>query len=101
MKEQLDAWNAPDEVREQYLTGAIEVEPFKVLKSNWKALTLFLASSTQWRTAGMAGAYIGLDYTAMNIVAKAIGVKINRNVLWGISIVEAEAISSINDKIKA
>ena len=40
----------------------------------WRwAFALWQAMRTQWRTAGMAGAFIGLDYSALDNVERRIG----------------------------
>lgn len=97
---QLDAWGAPADIRRQYL-AAVKTEPTRILPSNWEAVRLFLGTSTQWRTAGINGAHIGLDYTAMRIVAEAMGTEITEEILWAIRILEGEAITGINGAIKA
>ena len=43
-----------------------------VLTDNLDAWTIWAAVRTQWRTAGMDGAIIGLDYGAMYAVAKSL-----------------------------
>ena len=53
-------------------------------------LQLFIAMGTQWRV-GMGGA-TGLDYAALQVVAKAMGVKLKRSVLDGIRVMENEAL---------
>ncbi len=54
-----------------------EKEDFEVWAPNWPALSLFLAAATQWRTAAtMAGViWLGLDYTAVDVIARRLGVE--------------------------
>lgn len=45
-----------------------------VFPCNWPALRLFLAMQTQWRIGG-TGTRTGLDYAALPVVERRIGVK--------------------------
>ena len=51
-----------DELRSSGLTRDDYVQHAEVWPENWPAWCLFAELSTQWRTAGMAGARVGLDY---------------------------------------
>jgi hypothetical protein len=51
---------------------------------------LFIACGTQWRI-GMAGP-TGLDYVAMAVVARAMGVKLTAARMDGIRVMESEAL---------
>jgi len=53
---------------EDYADDVVEVWP-----ENWTAWALFCRVSTQWRTGGMGGSYIGLDYTPIFRVMDADG----------------------------
>lgn len=98
IEEQLDAWDVPEEQRAKYLQASdIEAEPFEVYASNVKALDLFLATATQWRTAGMNGAHLGLDYVALDVVARAKGVKLDHDLLWSVQVLEGAAAKEINE----
>jgi hypothetical protein len=53
-----------------------------VYPENWAALNVFLAMSTQWRTAIVAGAFggggvimVGMEYTAIEPVCRLMGVR--------------------------
>jgi hypothetical protein len=54
---------------------------FEVYPENWKAVQVFLAMSTQWRTAAfstMAGArlvHLGLDYNALEPVLRLLCIR--------------------------
>lgn len=59
------------------------------------AVGLFMGMETQWRWtgAGMAGAFrTGIDYSALSVVASAIGVELTPRILADIRILEGEAV---------
>lgn len=75
--------------------------PVIVHPSNWKALEIFAACSTQWRVvSGMAGLFwMGLDYTAIDRVMPRFGVKRTCNqdkVFHQLRILEAGALRELN-----
>ncbi|HYD12737.1 MAG TPA: DUF1799 domain-containing protein [Allosphingosinicella sp.] len=60
------------------------------------AVALFLSMESQWRWtgAGMAGAFrTGLDYSALPVVAEAIGVKPSPEIIADLRIMEGEAVA--------
>lgn len=66
----------------------------EVWECNADAFYVFEGMATQWRI-GMAGA-TGLDYTAMHVVSKAVGVKNKRwpEVFASVRIMEQEALKT-------
>lgn len=75
--------------------------PVVVHPSNWKALEIFEACSTQWRvTVGLAGLFwIGLDYSAVERVMPRMGVRRNSNqdkVFHQLRLLEAGALRELN-----
>lgn len=67
-------------------------DDFWVHPDNWDAVRLFQASRTQWRYAGMAGVRVGLDYSAVQVVAGAKGIKMAAETFEGLQILEAESL---------
>lgn len=58
---------------------------------------------TQWRAAGMAGAFIGLDYAALPAVEQRIGlpVKQQQQAFAGLQVFEAAQLAQWRDDEKA
>lgn len=48
------------------LVSELESRVVEVWPENWPAFRLFSSLTTQWRTAGMTGAYVGLDYNVLH-----------------------------------
>lgn len=71
---------------------------FAVLPENWPAVKLFLACGTQWRTAGMAGVVIGLDYSAVAVVASARRTKLTARLLDDLQVMEAAVVKALSDR---
>lgn len=61
-----------------------------ILPCNVKTVRLFIGMGTQWRM-GMNGAY-GLDYSALPVVAQALGVRLRPGRFEGLRIMEAEVL---------
>lgn len=71
-----------------------EHQGFEVMPDNWPAWLLFVRCATQWRVAPMGG-YIGLDYAAVDLVAKLGGVRRQRErfeLLDDLRMIEAGAL---------
>lgn len=68
-----------------------------MLEENWDALRLFLASATQWRTAGMAGVVTGLDYTAVHLVAHALKLRFAA-VFEDLHVMECAAVEALLER---
>ena len=61
-------------------------------------LDLFLAMSTQWRI-GMAGP-TGLDYAALPMAARMAGVRLQRELLADLRLMEGGALAAMAEKQK-
>ncbi len=75
-------------IDEQLEDNAIEVH-----QMYQPAVELFMACQTQWRT-GMAGA-TGLDYVAVGLVAKTLGIKLSKKVFSWLQLMELEAMNQM------
>lgn len=62
---------------------------------NWPAVRTFLAADTQWRTAGLSGVPIGLDYVALHLAARALGYRWSARLLARLRVLEAEALAAL------
>ncbi|MBW8285823.1 MAG: DUF1799 domain-containing protein [Rhizobium sp.] len=70
-----------EDLRRQYLELGVTPPPdapddtILIFAGNWPSLMAWLACETQWRTAGHMAAitWIGLDYTAVDIVLRRRG----------------------------
>ena len=51
----------------------VEVQEVEIYPENWQPLCLFLALQTQWRVG--PGGPTGLDYAALPVVERRLGVK--------------------------
>ena len=88
LADDLRALGASDETLAEW-EGARE--PFALWPDAGPAFELFTASATQWTVAGMGGV-LGLDYTAVRVVAEWIGVVVNRAIFDDLRVMEAEAV---------
>jgi Phage related hypothetical protein (DUF1799) len=66
------------------------------MEENQDALELFVACLTQWRTS-LAG-ITGLDYRAVDIVARAHDIEIDRRTLGKIRILEHDMMTDMSGK---
>jgi len=64
-EEDLRAFGLPEEEIEGWLGRTSEEECIGVLPWCFPSVEVFLALSTQWRRAGLAGVAVGLDYAAV------------------------------------
>ncbi len=67
----------------------------RVFAENWPTLMLFVAMATQWRRAGMAGMPAGLDYAALPVVAAALGMTLDAELLARLRAMEDAYISAV------
>lgn len=74
-----------------------EPESFDVWPENWPALMLYLRCSTQWRTAGMSGQRLGLDYPAVLAMADLHGCR-DADTMDKIGTIEREILNSVRAK---
>lgn len=69
---------------------------------NWPILRAFLAAQTQWRvmpvSAGEASrlVYLGLDMAGADAAIRLAGIKRIPELLWGLQVMEAEAVGLLN-----
>ena len=56
---------------------------------------LFLASSTQWKYAGMAGTPTGLDYPGVEAAARLLGREMTPELFRDIRVMEAAALDEL------
>lgn len=70
-------------------------DDYDVWPENHQTVRLFLACETQWRAAAsMAGMiWIGLDYVAVEVVARGMGVAVN---FPDLQLMEGEALRLLN-----
>lgn len=61
-------------------------------------IRLFAAVATQWRVAGMAGEPIGLDLVAVDVAARWLGLTPSPDLLDGIAVMEAAALTAIRER---
>lgn len=73
---------------------------FAVWRESWPSLAAFFECDTQWRcaatTAGLV--FIGLDYPGAQAGLKAAGIEIDPELWSDIRVLEAEAISVLNER---
>lgn len=75
-------------------------EVFEVMPVNWESVMSFLAVATQWRaiwqSVGFAGAlaWLGLDYSAVDVVLRRRGA--SDQVFFDIQIMEGEALAAFD-----
>jgi len=69
---------------------------FEIWEENWGTLEMFLRCQTQWRTT--ANVVLGFDYVAVAWVFRLYAVKDNRAMLEDLQIMEAAAMTTLNDR---
>jgi hypothetical protein len=74
-------------------------EVIEVWDINWPAFSVFYAMNTQWRMAGMGGERTGLDYNAIPVVAKLLGLKSKQTqeIFSSIQVMENEALTTMRE----
>lgn len=70
-------------------------EMVEVMPENWGAMRIFLAMDTQWRRAGMAGVATGLDYAVLPVVAAALALALDADLLARLRILEGAALTAM------
>ncbi len=73
--------------------------PVEVWSCHWKALRLFVAMGTQWRT-GMSGP-TGLDYGVLPVVARALRIRLTTSRFDDLRTLEAEVLKISAEKAKS
>jgi hypothetical protein len=91
---QVKALGLPPEIAARLRAEARGAAPedVEVLPDNWPAVRLFCAMGTQWRRAGMSGTATGFDYGALPIVAGALGLGLDEDLLGRLQVMEGEAL---------
>lgn len=76
--------------------------PVEVFPDNLTTVNVFIAMSTQWRTAGMDGVRTGLDYAALPGVLRLMSVKRSEwtEVFEGVRVMEEVALSKLREQNK-
>ncbi|SOE00683.1 DUF1799 domain-containing protein [Caenispirillum bisanense] len=93
MVDELAEWGAPPELVEEESAAAeraAATDHVATWPENWPALRIFLASATQWRVAH--GGRSGLDYPAVEWVAKRHGIEIDADCLDRLQVLETTAL---------
>ena len=75
--------------------SAAPSEVTEVWPENWDAMRVFLGMETQWRRAGMAGACVGLDYAVLPIVAGALAIAVDEDLLARLRVMEGAAVKAM------
>jgi len=79
-----------------HLEDQMESSTIEVHRMYLPAVELFMACQTQWRT-GMVGV-TGLDYMAVGLVAKTLGIKLSKKVFLWLQVMEGEALKQFSSK---
>lgn len=66
--------------------------PILVWPENWEAVQLYLFLQTQWRTTGMDGARVGLDYRAVHAELEGRGMLDHEPMMVKIQVMEYAAL---------
>ncbi len=66
-----------------------------VLPAAWPAVELFLALSTQWRSAGMAGVRVGIDYAAIEPTLRLTGREGSPELFADLQVMEGAALEEM------
>jgi len=84
------------------LEGELPDEDCPVWPENWQAVEVFIAMATQWRiSVGMGGTfYAGLDYAALPVVERRMGVKAaeRADCFMRLRVMEHEARRRLNER---
>lgn len=103
LTQQLEDLGAPLEVIEaSRVKPVVEEVSFLVWEENWRAVSVFLAMGTQWRTSvGMAGVvFHGLDYQALESVLRLEGIPPEdwSGLFDALRVMERAALPLLNEK---
>lgn len=94
------AFGAPESEIDKWRQAAAQREKREAIEvhaDNWETVQLFDALHTQWRTAGMAGVRVGLDYGAVAPTAQAMGIELSTQRFQEIRLMEASALKQIGE----
>lgn len=71
-------------------------EDFEVIPRAWPAVSVFLKTQTQWRTA--MGSLLGFDYVAVKWLMELLGIENQLEVLDDLRVIEGRLIERMNDR---
>jgi hypothetical protein len=92
----LRAFGAPDSViRRMERSQSKQREGFHVLRANWDVIRVFMQLQTQWHRAGANGVMTGIDYSALEIVTRALDVDLNAELLGKIQRMEFAVLEEL------
>lgn len=91
----IDAAAAKEWVEDQ--TNVIDDQQVEILPDNQPVWALFSAACNQWRHVGMGGVS-GLDIVAVNIVAEAMNMTLDEDMLARLRIIECEVVSKMRER---
>lgn len=80
----------------QKIIDAYTPIPFKVYRSNWDTVQLFLALRTQWMV-GMSGP-TGINYVAIEPTARLMDLQVTPEIFNGIRLMEGSAMETMRDQ---
>lgn len=78
--------------------AANRVEDFEVWQDNAETLNLFLRMATQWRPSPMGGGLIGLDYIALEAVARIVRFDLSPEAFDDVQAMERAALAVLNSR---
>lgn len=80
--------------------SAVPPEPdaVEIMPENWDAMRLFVGMETQWRRAGMTGIATGLDYGALPVVAGALGLAVQEDLMGRLRLIENAALAALLER---
>lgn len=93
----MEKFGAPPELIDEMRQAHEEVAEFEVLPENWPTLRAWLAVQTQWRFGGM-GTPVGLDYTAVDVAMRRLGMADDDGEIFaGLQVMEIAALGAVRD----
>lgn len=98
MAEQARALGLPAEMAARLAARAqasAQPEAIGIWPENWQAVRTFLGMETQWRRAGLRGMPTGLDYGVLPVVAGALGIAVDAELLARLRVLEGAALAAM------
>lgn len=74
-----------------------EDDNYEVWEEHWDVVMMFLRCQTQWRTSGMGGV-IGLDYGAVEWMARLYEISDPRAMLEDLQVIESAVLAGLSRK---
>lgn len=97
MLRQAKHWGAPPHVIEALEQKEEQDNAFGVWPENWPTVVFFLTVQTQWRYGAMGG-YLGLDYSAIDVMIRYRQMDVTPEMFEGMQLMERTAIPILNKK---